>query len=211
MINNLKLISNFWRYAVGFLLWLNLMACQTAPSSVQQPIATTEYSKKLSALTHWQISGKIAFIGPDEKQSANFNWQVNEKNNEQTLHLTNFLGVNMLSITSQQNINQVEFDGKTYQSSDLNALIYQLTHLVLPTQALHHWLKGLPTSPFDQVLFNQQTQLPEQILSQYQAQIWRIQFLQYQWVNGLALPKKITISTEKLTLKIVINQWQLFV
>jgi len=207
---------NFKPFLLMLLIAL-MSGCSTlsTPIPAQQPSTLSQLQRTalLKKITHWQINGKIAFITPAtktepvRKQSASLFWQVDEQNHQQQLNLTTFLGINVFSLKSEHGMHQIKVDGKTYQSHNLHTLIYGLSHYALPTNALGYWLKGLKLHASDQLQLDPTSQLPTQLISVTNGQVWHINYADYRLVNQLPLAHKLTISTTKLTIKLHIKQW----
>ncbi|WP_206484207.1 lipoprotein insertase outer membrane protein LolB [Thalassotalea sp. G2M2-11] len=192
---------------------LLLTACSSMVERNQslEPIALSKAQRQsqLSNIDQWQVTGKLAFISSKKRHSANLFWQVNQKQASQTLKLTSYLGINVLSLSSEQGLHTVEVDGEQYQTTNLEQLIFHLTELTLPTQAMQHWLKGLTWSMQDQITYDTATGLPKQLSSVYDHQLWQIHYGDYQYYHQLPMATKITIEQGGLTIKIHINQWTL--
>lgn len=188
---------------------LFLSACSTIPkdqsSQFTQP-QLMQRVQKLQNLTKWQVRGKIAFIQASKRESASVFWQVNESDSQQELKLTTYLGINVLNLSQANGEVVLEVEGKDYKSNDVDSLIYQLTGLNLPTKALHSWIKALPYSIQDQVIFNANA-LPQSITSSYLQQEWQIQYQAYRQVDEYLLPNKMTIKQGDTTIKLAISQW----
>lgn len=161
-------------------------------------------------LTHWKITGKIAFIQPDKKESATLFWQVDQKKQTQTLKLTTYLGINLLSLSSKNSLHTLNVDGETYQNENLAELLQTLTGLQLPTQALHYWLKGLRFSDEDSIIYEQNSNLPKTLSSQINQQPWTISFSKYKKVNDVFLAHRFSLTNTAVTIKISVNKWNAF-
>jgi len=140
---------------------------------------TADRATQLLAMQHWKIEGKIAFITPQEKESAGISWRINEQSGTQQLNLNSYLGINVLDLTSEQSQHTIKFDGKTYTGSNLPELIQSLTGLHLPVEALKFWLKSIPYNTADQILFDSTSHLPTKLTSLYQGELWKINYQQY--------------------------------
>ena len=166
-------------------------------------------NQQLLTLNKWQLKGKIAFLQTNKRESASINWKVN--NDNQQLNLSTYLGISVLKLTSNNGLHTINLDGKKYQSSDLETLIYSLTQLTLPVKALSYWLKGLPYQPSDHIDYHPETQLPKSLNSQYDGRLWQIKYSKYKNIKNKStntlLATKITISQGDLTIKIAINNW----
>lgn len=179
---------------------------QSQPVEYQSKKARIE---KLNKIQHWQINGKIAFIQESKRESASLFWQYDQSKKKQTLKLTTYLGINVLSLNSDDGIHVVEIDGKVYQSDNLEHLITSLTGLTLPTQALHYWLKGLTYSGSDSIIYDESSGLPLKLTSFYQDNVWQISYKKYQKINEVNLAHQFSIKQNNLTIKITLNQWKL--
>lgn len=199
------------------ILYSFLSGCSLLPSksSTVDPLNQTQVSlqtqlernQQMRLLLEWEITGKIAFLNEKKRQSANLFWQ--HKNNEQRLNLTTYLGINVMELKSKNNVYTIEVSDKTYQSDNLDTLIYQLTGFKLPTKALSYWLKGLTYLDSDEITFDPITHLPQQLTSFFNLQAWQIYYQQYKLFNQHQLATKITIKQDDLTIKIAIKDWTL--
>ena len=193
------------------------------PEKSQEKLNNTNYlahKAQLEQLQNWRIRGKIAFIQrcaendcqgkKDKRESVNLNWQMRADNQE--LRLNTFLGINVLSLESRalgskNELHELEVDGETYQTDNLDRLIWQLTGLNFPSEALSYWIKALPYSNQDALTFNEETQLPASMKSFYSEQEWLVNFSRYKAINGLMLPTMLTIKQNGLLIKLSISKW----
>jgi outer membrane lipoprotein LolB len=192
---------------------LTLTSCSVTNSKKKPVLIQQTQNERILALTGlsvWQIKGKIAFLKSGSRNSANLVWKVDNDQNNQQLNLTSYLGINVLKLVSNEGVHTLTVDGNTYQSNDLTNLIYSLTGLTLPTEALHFWLKGLAYQQGDSLTYNDMTGLPDTLSSHYQGQLWKISYGGYQQVEQFSLPTQITINQGNLVIKIVIKTWSVF-
>lgn len=187
-----------------------LSGCTSSPKGKPELFtkqSSNERIEQLKKITQWQVNGKIAFIEKNKRNSATLNWHVNEKESSQELNLTSYLGINVLQLTSKAGKHHLTFDGENYQGNDLTTLIYALTGLTLPTQALGYWIKGLAFQPEDHIIYDD-SNLPLKLNSFYNNQQWQVSYNGYKQVNNYVLPSKLTVKKDNILIKIVINQWQ---
>jgi len=190
------------------LILLSGCASQITPlKESNQPLTKKQRIEKLKQLNSWKINGKLAFIQAKKRESANIFWHIDNANQSQQLALTSYLGINVLSLSSKDGVHTLEVDGESYQSLDLEQLIYELTELTLPIKAMHYWVKGLRYSETDDIEYDPIGQNPSLLTSFYNGLLWQISYADYQMVNGYPLAKKITIKQNGLTIKIRINKW----
>ncbi len=184
----------------------------TAPSEDHSETTTTKQrTEQLLKKNAWRLNGKIAFIQQIQEQSkresASLIWQVNEKQHTQELNLTSYLGINVLHLKSNKKQHLIKVDGKEYRGTDLSTLIYSLTGLILPTQALTYWLKGLPYKADDKLQVDAQTQLPSRISSYYNNELWQINYTHYKYFNNIKMATQFTIEKDDLLIKIAVKNW----
>lgn len=163
--------------------------------------------EKVNLLTHWELSGKIAIITPEERKSTYVNWQQAEQNIDFTL--TNLIGVSLLNLSFDGNIATLEADGKTYQDTSTERLVYQTTGWILPLDELVQWIKGA-TQNGDMVSNNEQglPVLVEPTCANCAG--WIIKYSQYKKVQGVWLPFSIEVNNQarQTRLKFKVSQWQ---
>lgn len=165
-------------------------------------------NKQVSALNTWTITGKIAFISEQKRQSATLHWQKNGLEQTESLNLSTLFGIQVLSLKQQHNNVTLEVDGQTYDTQNLDELIYTLTGLNLPTRAMSHWLKGLAYLPSDKVIYHDTTQLPQSLTSSYNDKVWQVKYSKYHHIEQFQLAKQLTITQGDLRIKIVIHSWK---
>ncbi|MFD2168364.1 lipoprotein insertase outer membrane protein LolB [Thalassotalea euphylliae] len=197
------------RSIAGFFLLL-LSACSQTPKSSENQTPTVKSPEiresQLLQVTTWQIKGQIAFLQEKKREKANINWQANETN--QKLSLTTYLGINVLSMEKAGDIFTVEVDGETYKTTDLDRLVWQLTGLTLPSEAMSFWIKAIPYSSQDTVAYHSETGLPESITSIYDNREWKVTYKGYQVFSGHYLPGQLLIKQNNFTIKLAIKNWQ---
>jgi outer membrane lipoprotein LolB len=195
-----------------------LSGCATTPTNsspaliVQQ--SAIQRAAQLTQINQWHLRGKIAFIEQindqkSKRESATIAWRVDEKDQTQELNLTSYLGINVLHLASENNHHLIKVNGKEYRANNLALLVYSLTGLTLPTNALTFWLKGLPYQSSDQIKLSPTTQLPVSLISFFENIEWRIDYSKYQVFDGIKMATQFTIKKEGLLIKIAINKWSL--
>ncbi|MGL5040583.1 MAG: lipoprotein insertase outer membrane protein LolB [Aeromonas sp.] len=177
---------------------LALAGCATV-SPQRDHVNWQQEHTRLEGLTHWQLSGKMAIITPQQKGSARLNWQ--QTGDDYRLNLTSLIGTNILELSRNQGvITLLDSDGKQHQSQDAEALIYQLTGWNIPVAGLPQWIKGLPGSA-------DFTLNPDQSLARVHDGQWQIVYGSYRDQDGYRLPHQLTMTGQQSRLKLLINEW----
>jgi outer membrane lipoprotein LolB len=192
------------------LLTLAMSGCTTLPNKEPpQLIQQTPLQRiaTLQQLNQWKITGKIAFIEKKDRNSFTLNWNVNEKQEQQQLNLTSFLGINVLRLESTANNHEIQVNGKSYYGKNLEVLIHSITGFTLPTQALSFWLKGIPFQKNDKITYQKATLLPQTLSSNYNNELWQVNYANYQQIDDYSLATKFSIRKDDLLIKIAVNEW----
>lgn len=197
------------------LISVMLTGCATNPTLLPEVsshiISSAQRNQQLQAIKKWRLTGKIAFIQQskdnNKRESASINWQVNDNQKTQELNLTSYLGINVLHLKSNKTQHLIKVDGKEYKGTNLANLIYSLTGLTLPTDALSFWLKGLPYNTDDQLHIDDTTQLPISLSSHYHNALWQIKYSNYQRFNHISMATKFTIKKDNLLIKVAVKNW----
>lgn len=191
-------------------LSLFISGCSSVSNTTKQKLTKQtieQRSAQLKQLDNWKIKGKIAFIEKDSRHSASLSWLMNEKEKKQQLHLTSYLGINVLQLDSNGNEHTIQFDGETYKGKNLDQLILGISGLTLPTQALSFWLKGIAFTEDDSMNYHEKTNLPTSLISHYNNENWQVNYSNYKQVDNFQLATKFSIKKDDLLIKIVINNW----
>ncbi|WP_159084746.1 lipoprotein insertase outer membrane protein LolB [Dongshaea marina] len=203
-------MTRSYRLLFTALCCLLFAACSSTPptptlSASQQAANWKNYQKNADSLTDWTLRGKLALITPDQKGSLNLFWQNRDTNYKMVL--SDFFGRTILTL---QKINDEFYltDNRNhhYQTSEPEALIYNLTGLMIPLQALPSWVKGVPLPQQQKVIKG-----PQGLPATFVQGSWQADFQEFMQKGKVQLPQKLKIQEhqEKLTLKLAIYDWSL--
>lgn len=186
-------------------LWLLLSlvllsGCSSLPTNLS-PISVNQ----VTDASAWEMKGKLAITTPDDKLSSNLYWL--HTTNSDKLTLTTMLGIQILSLTQQDNKAQLIIDGKTYEDSNAQALLLNVTGWTIPIKALPLWITG-QASPTDIVNSRDNQARPINITTTQAVPTWSINYISWQQQSGTELPRLLKLSSDDIKIKIQINQWQ---
>ncbi|ENM5760529.1 lipoprotein insertase outer membrane protein LolB [Vibrio mimicus] len=186
-----------------------LAGCATTPP---QPVNVQWQSHQLvlQQIQAYQLTGKLGYIAPDQRQSFNFQWQKSPQ--QLSLRLSNFLGQTVLNLRVDEQGAQVDtYDDQIYRDQDAQSLIRNLTGLDIPIEQLEDWILGLPTQATHYEL-NEQNTLANLTKLASTAE-WQVEYQRYQaidWQNKVVpLPDKLKLQQNKTSIQLVISQWTL--
>lgn len=178
----------------------------------------TNVNQDLAKLQSWQLSGKIAWITPEERKSAYINWQT--KNNESVFSLNNLLGVNLASLRTENSVSTLSANDQNFVGNSASMLIYQQTGFRVPIEQLKFWVKGqIPDESLSHSsLSNNISYRPDGLVESVKfdcefCDVWNIQYNSYTqakiYQSTYLLPTSIELYNPayQARIKIRINNW----
>ncbi len=190
------------QYFILAITFLFLGGC--AQQIASKTVLYDDWKPRLVNQKTWHVEGKLAFISPDERQSANLNWQQRENNND--LVLTSFIGTRILQLKQTSKMAELEFDDKKYFDTDAARLLKRLTGFTLPVNNAGSWLKGTID---DQSLVVDQLGRAKQVLwFDNNGKKWQIDYSSYIQSEGYWLPTKLTLKHQQIKIKIQLYDWR---
>ena len=177
--------------------WL-LSACSLAPVKEDLP----GHAANPGDITHWQITGKIAYRSPEKNSSARLRWK--QEHGQFNIGLSGPLGQGVVKISGTPQEALIEIAGQEdyYTSEPEHTLIEQIG-IDIPLHALPHWILGIPAP--HQVSLSQRDATGRNISIEQAG--WNLEYSKYQLVNRFWLPGKISIRKRDKMLLLVINHW----
>ncbi|XQF91243.1 lipoprotein insertase outer membrane protein LolB [Pseudoalteromonas espejiana] len=143
-------------------------------------------------------------MSPEERQSANLNWQQDEKQNN--LVLTTFIGTRILSLKQTATGAELEYDDKTYTDTNAALLLARLTGFSLPVDNADNWLKGTLES---QTLKVDELGRAQQVIwFDNSNKKWQINYANYKQQAGFWVPGNVTLKHQHIKIKIQLYNWQ---
>lgn len=188
------------------LLPVFFMGCAQLPITERtQKSSWAEQQAQLEQLTDWSFSGKLAVITPEKRNSVNIYWQ--QSGQDFLIHLTTFLGLNVLEIqkTGDETV-VIDNDGKRYVSDNSQQLIDDLSGMVIPIEYLQQWIKGNPSKATYQL--DEYQQVSNLLGGDKNSGIWSINYSAYRTINNFNLPHKLQLTRGNLRLKFAISKWE---
>lgn len=194
-------------------LFFSLFAClliagcatSTVSSSAPAPVSWDVQKQSLSALTSWQIRGRVAIKPTDpslgESFSANLFWRQLDQNYD--IELFGPIGLGAIKLLGQPGtVTLTDSQGHKYQARSPESLMQQQLNWSLPISQLYYWVRGLPApnNKIDKRILD-----PQHRLLVLEQDGWKISYQSYRYINKVWLPKKIVLQAETLKVVLVIN------
>ena len=197
------------------LLWLG--GCASLPESADSMTPSTTGAldadtqrlerwlgrqQAIQKLSHWRCEGRAAILAQNGGGQISFDWQ--HKPGEQILNIKTPLGQNALQLTiNPGGATLIDHEGQISQGEDGEALLQQALNWSVPIESMRAWLLGLPATRSDSYTLDVQGRLLT-----LESQGWTIEYKRYN-DDSVNLPSKLELRRSELTLRLVIDRWQL--
>lgn len=212
---NSKIIKPSAFLSVAFSLFL-LAGCSTLDISDTRPTHSAYLPKtdplwlqhldQLKQIRNYSNQGQLGYISDKKRFSARFNWQYQDAQSY-TLLLSSTLTASSLKLQmTPQGLIISDHKGNQRTSEDAGLLLKEIVGMDVPLHKLSAWLKGQPEDNIDYNIGA--NHLLANMSYSIEDQLWTADYLNYQSVQHLALPKDILLKNQKQTLKIRVDNWK---
>ncbi|MEY3182736.1 MAG: lipoprotein localization protein LolB [Pseudomonadota bacterium] len=189
--------------------FFSIMGCHrpVQQASMQQGLYNSARTQKLSQLSHFRVSGKVAFRQGDTGGQAKFIWKQTGK--DFTLQLFNPFGGEEAHLAFHHGQYQLSLPNKGIQhSQSIELLFKENLGWSAPIAHLSYWIRGIPLPKLPSKI--QYDFDGNRILTQDD---WKITYSRVETVNTLPLPSSMlleqqTKANELIRLKMVLH-WSL--
>lgn len=181
--------------ATVFLILL-LVACAAPRAPQRLPLSN-------AGIESFGLIGRVAVRADDRGYSAGLRWT--HRAEADSLRLISPLG----SVIAQVEVDAggallTTGDRKEYRSDDVQSLTRQVLGWDLPLSGLQHWVLGRvdPTLPVQAEVRDAGNRLTRLTQSG-----WRIAYLEY--AGDSALPARLSLTHDRLSLRLIVDRWNL--
>jgi outer membrane lipoprotein LolB len=176
---------------------LMLSACSIVP--VEPDIHYSKIAREhLYQLERWSFEGRLALTGKNDSWSANINW--GHRPDDEKIKLSGPLGQGATVIQLTGDLVTIDRgDDEVQSSTQPEEFINQQLGMFVPVRSLRYWVVGLPepSSAFVETATG------------FTQGGWLIEYKQMQQVDDQSMPRKISVTNERVKLKLFIDQWVL--
>ena len=185
-----------------------LTACsQITVIDEQQALSWQQRQTMLRQLDHWVVSGRVAITTSEDGWNATLYWKQ-FPNKYEIKVIAPFGGGTVMLQGNRSGVMLYAGDAPPEFADNATRLLAKRLGWHLPVESLRYWMLGLPDPNIQQqesmIEFDRHNRLSNLFQSG-----WKIQFLRYQRVNGYELPGKIFLENDELSVKMVIQEWNL--
>ncbi len=189
-------------------LFSTLYGCATtpkAPTDAQVKAAWAVRQARLSQQRFWRISGKVAVTHESEGWQAGLRWQ--QQNERFNIEILDPIGRKIAQIRGDLDMVQLKTSkGRSAQAPNAESLMRELLGWSLPVSGMRYWVIGIP----DPRVNVEQLQLDDiGRIVQLKQGAWDVRYQYYTSTADVDLPAKMTLTSERLRLTLVVRDWRL--
>lgn len=192
----------------GLLLLFFLSGCsQKIIVGPHQQAVWKVHRLQVAQLQNWKITGRVGLYTNDEAWPGDLIWQ--QQGSQYDLRIIAPLGAGNMRVYSVEGGVLLESSSNPvpYFSAQPETLLKQQFGWEIPVRHLRYWMTGIP-SPL--VSFRGPVDLNAQgYLNSLKQSGWLVSFQRYKKFAGYALPVKVLLERQDLSIKIVIRKWQI--
>ena len=205
-----------------------ISGCATPPIAPEEPALEqieqlTDHQRQLDSIKSWQLKGRLAINYNGDSWNASIHWQQSPERYDIQLYLP--LGQGSMRLKGDSDGATLKTsEGEHFTAESSENLFYQQFGLIFPVTALQEWIIGRPATGADSSSdWLQRVNENGQMVSLEQDR-WKLRLLSYQTVSKdpvntnpdnftapktVSLPRKIFLTQNGNTIRLVVQQWQL--
>ncbi len=203
------LAQAFSPFIFAVLLSLLLSSCAQqatlAPDEKSKLLRWQERSTRLSEISGWNLSGRIAIQKEKESGSASLKWR--QRNAGFEIDIIGPFGKGTVALRGDDSgVSMQDAEGLSLHAADAETLLQNYLGWQVPVSGLRYWIRGLPSpqTSVETMLLDEQSRLSELTQSG-----WNVSYKRYQIYEELQLPAKLELFNANLKVKLVLRQWEL--
>lgn len=180
---------------------LLLAACEPRLTLEHDGLGFDERRERLAAVSSWRMQGRLAIDTGERAAPGRFSWLHDDE--VSTLLVRGPLGGGVLEVTRSPDGMTVTARGERRELADPETDLSALLGWWMPVESLDAWLLGLPDPRYPA-----ETRLGRaNVLERLDQRLWRVDYEQYQLVDGVLIPRRIRMTHETLDVRVTIDDW----
>ena len=174
------------------------------PTNTASHALHQQHLKSISSIQQFTLKGRIGVQTDGKGFSGSLHWQHDHANDNIALYSP--LGGQVASISkTADKVVLEDAKGNSISAANAETLTQNALGWKLPLAGLADWSLGRPTRSANQ----DSTWDNQGRLSTLKQDGWEIEYQNYVENNGIFLPSKILLKSQKVNLKLLVEQWDL--
>lgn len=192
-------------YFIIAALIILLASCATKPTAPSAPTNVSinqQHLAGLASIKSFSLKGRLGVVTQKQGYSGNIEWQ--HQLAIDNIDVYSPVGGKVANITkTADSVTLTDQKGRSVSAQDAESLTEMTLGFRLPLAGLSDWALGKPTaSKIEAATWDEKGQL-----TTLKQDGWEINYENYIQTNGLDLPSKIILKSDKVNLKLLIENW----
>ncbi len=193
------------RVAFGFVLISVAGGCvTTTPIGPADHAAWAEHSASISSLSEWRLEGRAGLTVDQDGYNGTLSWE--QLYEDIDFRVRGPFGIGGMRIHGgPEQLRVKTSQGEVFFLEDPVPDMEKQLGWSIPLRSMPFWLRGLPdpkTAGVEQIDENG-------LLRRLEQEGWRITYDQYREVEGIDLPRKMTLQGDRVRIKLIVDNWNL--
>jgi len=182
---------------------LLLTACAHHRIATEDGLSYDERQARLAAIRNWDLRGQLIVDTGERRDRLSASW---EQHGDQLSLTVRSVVPGAGGFRVEGNASRLTIDGRgdTRVLTDPELELSQEVGWWLPVTSLEHWLLGRPDPDYPRRL----DRGPSGALASLRQRDWRIDYEQYQLIDGLLFPRTIRMGYDTLELRLTVCDWE---
>lgn len=184
-------------------IWLLVMLISTCSHQVT-PDLNRPAPLDTNPLQSWKAVGKASIRTGEKAQNIHFDWQQNL--DKFKLQIRGAWGIGLITLVGGPETVTLRNKEGLFQAQNLEALLQEIGSIDLPAGYLRYWILGQPApqEPAEDMDYGQQG-----VLQSFMQAQWHLNYLSFQQVQGIWLPKKIELNRAGMAMTLLVRKWHI--
>ena len=196
----------FVRNVITFAIVLLISACATQPITPPQPPTNSAVNQKhlatLANIKAFALKGRLGVVTQKQGFSGGIDWQHQAITDN--IDVFSPVGSKVANIAKNPSgVTLTSQNGHSVSAQDAESLTETALGFRLPLTGLSNWAIGRPSASKIEAANWDETGR----LTTLKQDGWDISYENYADIDGISLPKKILLKSEKVNLKLLVERW----
>lgn len=186
---------------------LLLVSCTTSNTLIDREWQV--HQTFIANTSYWTLKGRLNIRQANNSNTVSINWKQMGQDFE--INLSGALGIGATMISGNQNFIRLQQGNENpIEAENMDELSRNHLGYGFPAEALHYWVRGIPSPDSPAVIELDENQLLAS-LNQRDARgdNWQLKYDRYHNRDGLSLPGRIRVSHPDYLLTFIIESWKI--
>lgn len=195
---------------VWLLFALTLSSCATTAINQSKPAKNLkpselhkQHMESIGQIKQFALKGRLGVITKPKSFSARLAWQHSDL--QDNVDIYSPLGGKVANITkTPEQVTLTDNQEKVISEKNVETLTENTLGFSLPLSGLSFWALG---RPYNEGIVNLMTWDENGRVNSLEQNGWHIEYSNYMLNGDLALPNKVNLKSDQITIKLIVDEW----